>query len=142
MKIINEYPVEILLDEGDGVYVGYCRDLFIGGCCHGDTQEDVEKQLSKLIKLERKDYAEAGKELPEPSTRPARMTGALPARKATGLNQRRFSTFTGIPVATLRNWEQGRSKPTGPAQALLCVIEHDPDNVVQVLKQQHELVEA
>ena len=37
-------------------------------------------------------------------------------RKATGLTQVQFTQRIGIEVATLRNWEQGRREPIGPAK--------------------------
>jgi putative transcriptional regulator len=48
-------------------------------------------------------------------------------RQATGLTQQAFARTYGIPVATLRNWEQGRRKPDGPARALLQVIARDAE---------------
>ena len=43
-------------------------------------------------------------------------------------------TDTGIELATLRNWEQGRREPTGPAKALLTAIKNDPKHVLQALR--------
>jgi len=54
-------------------------------------------------------------------------------RKATGLTQAQFAQRIGIEVATLRNWEQGRREPTGPAKALLTAIKNDPKHVLQAL---------
>lgn len=54
-------------------------------------------------------------------------------RKATGLTQVRFAQRIGIEIATLRNWEQGRREPTGPAKALLTAIRNDPVHVLQAL---------
>ncbi len=54
-------------------------------------------------------------------------------RKATGLTQVKFAQCIGIEVATLRNWEQGRREPTGPAKALLTAIKNDPKHVLQAL---------
>jgi len=54
-------------------------------------------------------------------------------RKITGLTQVRFAQRIGIEIATLRNWEQGRREPTGPAKALLKAIKNDPKNVLQAL---------
>jgi putative transcriptional regulator len=34
-----------------------------------------------------------------------------------------------VPVATIRNWEQGKRSPCGPARALLVVIAHAPHTV-------------
>ena len=39
----------------------------------------------------------------------------------------------GVSIATLQNWEQGRRKPEGPAQALLRVASINPDAVAQAL---------
>lgn len=38
-----------------------------------------------------------------------------------------------IQRATLRNWEQGRRSPTGPARALLRAIRNSPVEVVKAL---------
>jgi putative transcriptional regulator len=43
------------------------------------------------------------------------------ARSALGLSQSQFAQMIGVSVATLRNWEQGRRVPEGPARALLIV---------------------
>lgn len=39
----------------------------------------------------------------------------------------------GVSVGTLRNWEQGRIKPEGPALGLLKIISADPAYVERVL---------
>ncbi|MFV3289503.1 helix-turn-helix domain-containing protein [Pseudomonas sp. NY11955] len=54
-------------------------------------------------------------------------------RMATGLTQARFAEMIDVQVATLRNWEQGRREPTGPAKALLRAIRNDPDHVLKAL---------
>ena len=54
-------------------------------------------------------------------------------RERTGLSQVNFATLINIPVATLRNWEQGRRHPKGPAAALLTAISNDPEHVVAAL---------
>ena len=54
-------------------------------------------------------------------------------RALTGLSQTRFAELLGIEVATLRNWEQGRRDPTGPARALLRAIRRDPVGVIRAL---------
>ncbi|QHG63534.1 NadS family protein [Pseudomonas putida] len=54
-------------------------------------------------------------------------------RKSTGLSQVRFAEMIDVQVATLRNWEQGRREPTGPAKALLRAIRNDPDHVLRAL---------
>jgi putative transcriptional regulator len=48
-------------------------------------------------------------------------------RAATSLTQADFAARLGVPVETVRNWEQGKRAPRGPARALLKVIERAPD---------------
>jgi putative transcriptional regulator len=47
-------------------------------------------------------------------------------RRFTGLTQQEFADALGISVHTLRNWEQGRRSPEGPALALLRVAARHP----------------
>lgn len=54
-------------------------------------------------------------------------------RKATGLTQAKFAALIDVHLGTLRNWEQGRRDPTGPAKALLKAIHNDPVNVLNAL---------
>ena len=54
-------------------------------------------------------------------------------RASTGLSQAKFALLIDVQVGTLRNWEQGRREPTGPAKALLRAIHNDPENVLQAL---------
>nr|WP_240487723.1 KilA-N domain-containing protein [Photorhabdus australis] len=54
-------------------------------------------------------------------------------RHATGLTQTGFAKLISVNVGTLRNWEQGRREPTGPAKALLKAIEKDPVHVLKAL---------
>jgi putative transcriptional regulator len=50
------------------------------------------------------------------------------------LSQDEFASFLGISVATLRNWEQGRRTPEGPARILLQVAARHPDAVWDVVR--------
>ncbi|TDN49889.1 NadS family protein [Scandinavium goeteborgense] len=54
-------------------------------------------------------------------------------RQSSGLSQPRFADLISVSVDTLRNWEQGRRSPTGPAKALLRAIANDPLNVISAL---------
>jgi DNA-binding transcriptional regulator YiaG len=47
-------------------------------------------------------------------------------RRFVGLTQSRFAEAMGISVHTLRNWEQGRRRPEGPAVALLRIAARHP----------------
>jgi putative transcriptional regulator len=52
----------------------------------------------------------------------------------TGLSQAKFAQLVDVRLGTLSNWEPGRREPTGPAQALMRVIRHDPQAVMKALK--------
>ena len=51
-----------------------------------------------------------------------------------GLSQAQFATRFGLPPATLRNWEQGRSHPDASTRVLLAVIAKHPKAVEDVLR--------
>ena len=54
-------------------------------------------------------------------------------RRRARLTQLEFAARLGVPVETIRNWEQGKRMPRGPARALLAVIAHAPDTVFAAL---------
>lgn len=43
------------------------------------------------------------------------------------LSQAAFAGLMGVSVRTVQDWEQGRRKPSGPAEALLRIAEQRPD---------------
>ena len=53
--------------------------------------------------------------------------GVRDLRRRARLTQLEFAARLGVPVETIRNWEQGKRMPRGPARALLAVIAHAPD---------------
>ena len=54
-------------------------------------------------------------------------------RAGTKLTQAEFAARIGVPIETVRNWEQGKRSPRGPARALLKLIEKAPDVAFEVL---------
>ena len=54
-------------------------------------------------------------------------------RRRARLTQIEFAARLGVPVETIRNWEQGKRMPRGPARALLAVISHAPETVFAAL---------
>jgi putative transcriptional regulator len=54
-------------------------------------------------------------------------------RRRARLTQIEFARRLGVPVETIRNWEQGKRTPRGPARALLAVIAHAPETVFAAL---------
>jgi len=55
-------------------------------------------------------------------------------RHKLGLSQSGFAARFGFTPATVRNWEQARTKPDGPARVLLAVIAHHPEAVEDALR--------
>ena len=62
-------------------------------------------------------------------------TYARQIRANVKLTQAEFASRIGVPIETVRNWEQGKRAPRGPARALLKVIEQAPDVAFNVLRQ-------
>ena len=54
-------------------------------------------------------------------------------RKRLGVSQGVFARMFGLSVGTIRDWEQGRSQPDGPARVLLQVIDREPQAVERAL---------
>lgn len=54
-------------------------------------------------------------------------------RRRLGKSQSEFARMIGVSIPTLRNWEQGRRQPEGPARALLRVAESNPEAVATAL---------
>ena len=63
--------------------------------------------------------------------KPARVTKLTPdhpraVRSRLGMTQEDFAAMLGVPVGTLRNWEQGIREPVGASKALLRVAAKHP----------------
>lgn len=58
---------------------------------------------------------------------------AKATRKRLGLTQTAFAARFGVSVGTLRDWEQNRRQPEGPARVLLAVIDREPEAVERAL---------
>ena len=61
-------------------------------------------------------------------------TNVRAIRRKLGLSQSQFAAKFGFQPATLKNWEQGRTRPDGPARVLLAVIARHPDAVEDSLR--------
>ena len=55
-------------------------------------------------------------------------------RRSLGFSQPEFALFMGVSVATLRNWEQERREPHGPARSLLLVTAKQPAAVREAFR--------
>lgn len=83
-----------------------------------DIPELTEQDIARAISSKQRKRLTAGRF----------ETGAdiVAVRRFVGLSQARFAEALGISVHTLRNWEQGRRKPEGPALALLRIAARHP----------------
>lgn len=55
-------------------------------------------------------------------------------RRALGLTQQEFAERYLIPLVTLDDWEQGRTRPDEPARSYLQAIAGDPQGVLRALQ--------
>ncbi|WP_126147278.1 helix-turn-helix domain-containing protein [Synechococcus elongatus] len=55
-------------------------------------------------------------------------------RRRLGLSQIQFSVQIGVSLETIRNWEQGKRSPTGPAKALLKILDKVPEVALAALR--------
>jgi putative transcriptional regulator len=49
-------------------------------------------------------------------------------REAAHISQSQFAKLIGVNLRTLQNWEQHRTRPTGPARALLKIVASSPQS--------------
>lgn len=68
------------------------------------------------------------------SVRVPELVNVRTVRRRIGMSQGEFAAQFGINPATLRNWEQGRRQPEGPARVLLNIIAREPDAVQRALQ--------
>jgi len=54
-------------------------------------------------------------------------------RRSLRMSQHRFAAAYRIPLATLKNWEQGRRAPDAPAAAYLRAIKRRPKEVMEAV---------
>ena len=54
-------------------------------------------------------------------------------REVAKISQSSFAKLIGVSVRTLQNWEQHRTRPTGPARALLKIVASNPKSAIEAL---------
>ncbi len=58
-------------------------------------------------------------------------------RIATNKTQKEFAEAYGLPVGTVRDWEQNRRQPDAPARVLLSLIRAEPGTVENLISKTH-----
>ncbi|MGN6286854.1 MAG: helix-turn-helix domain-containing protein [Afipia sp.] len=93
------------------------------------------KADGRIVELRDGEEAPLAPELPEIAEKaaPAATPAVRELRMRAKLTQAEFASRLGVPLETIRNWEQGKRTPRGPAQALLAVIAHAPETVFAAL---------
>ncbi len=54
-------------------------------------------------------------------------------RQKVDMTQEEFAKAVGVKLPTLRHWEQGDRKPTGPARVLLNLLSREPNTILRLL---------
>ena len=132
MRIPARQTLTCTRRRGDGVVVQLIDD-------RSEAPLRDETDWARVEAMTDKDIARAVADDPDAAPlltdeQPAGMRVVWPAdiaatRRRLGLSQTEFAAWFGISPGTLRNWEQGRRVPEGPARVLLRVIERDPEAV-------------
>ncbi|MCY4518842.1 MAG: helix-turn-helix domain-containing protein [Acidimicrobiaceae bacterium] len=90
-------------------------DEIMSGLRDAEAYLDGDRQGSETHRIE----------VPEPDVRRI--------RERTGLSQVAFARSIGVAPGTVRNWEQGRRRPQGPARVLLALLNEEPAAVQNML---------
>lgn len=80
----------------------------------------------------RRDCRAAGTEIEQ--RQPPTIDIATLRTQKLNLTQEEFSVMFGLPLGTLKNWEQGRSTPDPFSRCFLAVIERDPELAQSVVR--------
>lgn len=54
-------------------------------------------------------------------------------RESAKISQSQFARLIGVNLRTLQNWEQHRTRPTGPARALIKIVAANPKAAIEAL---------
>ncbi len=135
--LARRYPRFIRWSDEDNCYIGSLPDLD-GDCTHGDTPDEVARNLDECAEIYVADCLDDGTPLPEPNSfivSPSRFrqqgaAGRVQAlRKSRGMSQKDFAAFLGVSASSLIKWENGVRKPCGAAARLLEICAAHPELV-------------
>ena len=91
-----------------------------------DLGESIIKGMEETLTFAKGEKIEAAVHIPEE-------INVRRIRKKLKMSQNNFADHFGFKVSTIRDWEQGRRVPTGPARNFLFVIDQEPDAVRRAL---------
>ena len=98
------------------------------------SQRRIDGQIDvrRVDAMTEADIARHAAEDDAPEMRDAALC-ARRGRRRTGLTQAAFAARIGVPLDTVRNWEQGKRLPAGPAKALLRILYNAPEAALAAL---------
>lgn len=102
--------------------------------------DDIRREIEATQPRTPEEVHAAAMADPDAQPLPEDMTGLRPLvnvkrlREALGMSQEDFARVYGIPLGTLRDWEQRRKNPDRTARTYLQVIAADPRTVAALLK--------
>ncbi len=97
------------------------QDLPVGRVNYAVLDATTERHIATQ---QRQDDAEAIRDMAKFARR---------VRKRLGLTQQEFARRIDVSQDTIRNWEQGKRRPTGAAKALLRVLDKAPETALFAL---------
>ena len=86
------------------------------------TEDDIRRHMRE----DGYDYDE--------SVQPQDIISPAAIRKRLGMSQRQFAAAIRVPVATLQNWEQGRTLMDPSARALMTILAREPAAALRALR--------
>jgi putative transcriptional regulator len=93
----------------------------------------TDKDIDAMIAADPDVAPEWNWSLDDPKVRIMVPTDVKAIRAKFGLSQERFAKIFALNLATLRDWEQERRMPHGPARTLLQIIDREPEAVRRAL---------
>jgi putative transcriptional regulator len=120
MAIVQRTRADLDLAKVDWAGLAWVSDADI------EMAIDSDRDLAPVFSDD--ELARARRVLPPPSPDDVRAI-----RQKLGLSQEQFAGRYGFSVETIRNYEQGHRRPTGPARVLRRVIAGEPDAVTRAL---------
>lgn len=88
--------------------------------------EDLIQSAKEAVAIAKGEVEPAGIFIPD-------RVDVAAVRKKQGLSQTVFATRYGLPLGTLRDWEQDRRSPDRAAVLLLSLIDREPEFVASTL---------
>lgn len=137
------YAKVISWSDEDNCYVGSLPEI-CGNCCHGDSVEEVARQLADIV-LELVTDKAQGLDLGSVPP-PGRLSfvsrsrfslsknvnsEVAQLRRRMNLSQEDFAKALGVSQSTVGLWEQGRRRPDGASSRLLEIAEKHPEVLLE-----------